>query len=263
MNGYIDTHCHLNSELYENENVPIDELISQSTANEVASFVNVATTIQDSKKVVESATVKKNVYATVGIHPNYTLDTKIKPNDIEFLRELAKNKKVIAIGEVGLDYHYARSIEQKKNQLLAFTKQIELAIDKKLPLVIHCRDAWIDLINILKKYKNKGIKGIVHCYSGDLLTAKELIDMGFYISFSGIITFKNADSLREVVDWCPIQNLLIETDSPYLAPEPYRGKLNRPEYIVFVAKKVAEIKKITLDQLSLQLADNVRNILGI
>ncbi|ALV23344.1 hypothetical protein ASO20_01595 [Mycoplasma sp. (ex Biomphalaria glabrata)] len=263
MNGYIDTHCHLNSELYENENVPIDELISQATTNEIISLVNVGTTIEDSKKVVETATVKKNIYAAIGVHPNYVLDNKISPNDIEILNELSKNKKVIAIGEIGLDYHYARSIEQRKNQLITFTKQIELSLDKKLPVIIHCRDAWSDLVNVLRKYKNKGIKGIVHCYSGDLSVAKELVQMGFYISFSGIITFKNAVEIREVVDWCPIQNLLIETDSPYLSPEPYRGKLNRPEYVVFVAKKIAEIKKITLDQLSLQLIDNVANILGI
>jgi len=250
----IDTHAHLNDSRYSTEKV--EEIVSSLFLNNIEKVITVGYDTESSLKSVELSEKYDNVCAVVGIHPSSPEE------DISFLKDLTKNKKVLAIGEIGLDYHYPNF--NKELQIDTFISQIKLAYSLKLPIVIHLRDAYEDMLNILKEYKEYLVYGaVVHCYSGSLEYAKELLNLGLYISFTGVITFNNAKKSIEVIKNIPLDKIMIETDCPYLAPEPYRGKLNEPKFVNLVFDKICEVRKIDRESLTQILRENTRKFYKI
>ena len=228
---YIDTHCHILDSEYDN----IDEVVSLLEGN-------LAITSGDShktnKEVIKVINNYSNIYGTIGIHPNEVND--FKEEYLTFIEENLKNKKIVGIGEIGLDYHYGK--EDMNLQKEVFVKQLDLARKYKKPVVIHSRDAAQDTLEIVKNYPD--LQMDFHCYGYSLEIAKELVKQNVKFGIGGVITFKNNRILKEVVEFLPLDNILLETDSPYLSPEPYRGKKNYPSNVLLVAKKIAEIKDI-------------------
>ncbi|MCX7615038.1 MAG: TatD family hydrolase [Clostridiales bacterium] len=250
----FDTHAHLTDEAFDEDR---DELI-QTIKNIGVSFVlNAATCLKTSYKSLELAEKHDFIYASVGVHPHDC--SGAQDGDLEKIAKLASHKKAVAIGEIGLDYHY--DFSPRELQKVWFNKQMELARDLHLPVIIHDREAHEDTLEIVKKYKLE--KGVFHCYSGSLEMAKELIKLGFYLSFTGAITFKNARRSPEIIKWIPEDRIMIETDSPYMTPEPYRGKRNHPGMVRFVAEKIAEIRGSTFSEIAALTTKNGREFFHI
>lgn len=230
----IDTHAHILSEFYDN----IDELIEELKSKEIIKVINCADSVETSKEVLNIYTKYEGyLLPAVGIHPENIENANV--NDIE---ELIKNNKVFAVGEIGLDYHY--NDENKEEQREYFVKQLDLAIKYDLPVIIHIREAMQECFDILKTRKNKGI---IHCFSGSVEMAREYIKLGYKLGIGGILTFKNS-KLYEVIEKIDLKDIVLETDSPFLSPEPYRGKKNKPSNVYYVAKRIAEIKNISLEE---------------
>ena len=223
----VDTHCHITSEYYDN----IDEVINKMKDN----IIIVSGTNKDDIKEVINLCNYKNVYGTIGIYPTEELDLKIIEDNIN-------NKKIVGIGEIGLDYHLEQNKEEQINK---FIKQLDLARKYNKTVVIHTREAMQDTYDILKNYKD--LKKVIHCYSGSLEMAKEFIKIGCRLGIGGVLTFKNS-KLKDVIKEIDLKYLLLETDSPFLTPEPLRGTKNEPYNIIYVAKKIAEIKNISLEE---------------
>jgi TatD DNase family protein len=252
----IDSHAHLSFESYKPEE--IDEILARARENGVETIINIGggEGYEGNLRAVELAEHYPNIYAAVGIHPH---DAKIVTDrTVEDLRNLIADKKVIAIGEIGLDFYYKHS--EPKIQEEAFRKMIRLAREKKLPIVIHNRDADERLYQILEEENGFETGGVVHCFTSNWDFAKKMIDRGFYISFSGIITFKKADDVREVVKKIPTEWYLVETDCPYLTPEPFRGKRNEPAYVRYTAQRIAEIKGLTLEDVARTSSLNTKRL---
>ncbi len=229
----IDTHCHL--EDYEN----IETIIKNMEGNKmITSGVNDET----NKEVVKLINQYPNVYGVIGIHPSEVSISNEK--SILWIEEQLNNKKIVGIGEIGLDYHYG--IEEKELQKQFFKKQLELARKYHLPVVIHSRDAIEDTYQILKEFKD--LKIILHCYSGSVEMAQKFLKLNIYFGIGGVVTFKNSKTLKEVVKMLPLDHILLETDSPYLTPEPFRGQKNEPKNILLVAQTIAKIKEISVEQ---------------
>ena len=247
----IDSHCHLDYEPLVNN---IDQVLLNAKKNNIANLLTIGTSLDSSKKVLEIVGKYPNVYGAIGIHPNSTTGNLESINEIFLLKK--KSKKIIAFGETGLDYFYKRS--DKKDQIFAFEKHIEFSISEKVPVIIHTRDADDDTISIIKKYYNK-TNFLIHCFTGTLDFAKNLLNLNCLISFSGIITFKKSNDLRDVVKYVPLERMLIETDSPYLSPDPFRGKSNEPANVKIVAETVASIKNISFDEVAISTTANFNN----
>ena len=243
----IDSHVHLNSERFDEDR---DEVLKRIEEN-LDFVVNIGYDLESSEISVDYANKYSFVYATIGFHPDeiegYSDEAEKK------LEELAKNKKVLAIGEIGLDYHWMT--RPKEEQWEIFRRQLRLARKLNKPVVIHTREAMEDTINILNEFPD--ITGILHCYPGSVETAKRMIDR-FYLGIGGVLTFKNARKLIDVVTDIPIEKLIIETDCPYMAPTPYRGQRNEPIYTEEVAKKIAELKNISYDEVVRITNENTR-----
>lgn len=247
----VDTHCHLDDPRYD---VDRDEVIRRAWASNIAFLVNVASDAASARRAVALAESDPRIYAAVGVHPH---EAKTYNQEVqELIRELAKSPRVVAIGEIGLDYYYDNSPREKQRD--AFRQQISLAIECGLPIVIHSRDATQDTVNILREFASQQVAGIMHCFSGSYETAKLLIDLGYYISFGGSITFKNAHRIREVVRKVPLDCIVLETDCPYLTPVPYRGKRNEPAYVRYVAEMVAQIKGVDVEVVAEQTTVNAK-----
>ena len=223
----------------------------------VSLIMNIGAHLPSSRAAVALSEQYEDIYATVGFHPCDTYD--LTETDYAELEELAKHDKVKAIGEIGLDYHYEDT--DKEKQHVAFRRQMALAEKLGLPVVIHSREATQDTLAVLKEFPN--VKGVVHSYSGSVETSKILLDMGYYLSFNGIVTFKNAHKAREVLATLPHDRVLIETDCPYLAPDPHRGERNDPSLVPFVAAKVAEIWGMTQDEVAQITFENGKRFYGI
>lgn len=248
---WTDMHAHLD----KLEEGP-EKAIEAALAHNVKRIVTIATDPNDLKTVLEYADkYSPHVYCTLGIHPHegvmYTSEVR------QFIKQNATHPRVIAIGEIGLDYYYEQS--PKKEQLDAFRDQLELAKELSLPIEIHTRDAEPDTVNLLKEYEGK-VKGIVHCFTGTQWLADQCLALGYNISISGIVTFKNAGDLRKVVESIPLDRLHVETDSPFLAPVPMRGRQNTPSYVVHTAQFVADLKKISVADLCLQTNKNAEEM---
>lgn len=248
---YLDSHCHLNDErLVAN----VDEIISSSFKAGVTTLLVVGYDMDSSLKAIEIASKHNGVYAAIGFHPE-NLES-ISDDELGKIKELAiNNKKVIAIGEIGLDYHWYKEEKDRENQKIWFIKQLRLADELNLPVSIHARDAIQDTYDILKRYTPKA-KGVLHCYSGSTEMLKELEKLGFYFGFDGPITYKNSIVPKECVKAVSIDRILSETDSPYLPPVPFRGKTNSPEYIPYIARQMSELREISLDFLCKKIQDN-------
>ncbi len=252
---FFDTHAHLNSELYLKKHI-LDKVISDSYEAGVHLIIVNGYDIESSKKAIEIASKYPWIYATVGIHPG---DIKtFNDESINQLRQLAKNEKVVAIGEIGLDYHYEGY--DKAKQIECFKLQLALAKELDLPVTIHSRDAINDTYEILKVSDNYGV---MHCYSSSVEYSRKFIELGFYISLAGPVTFKNARVAILVAQEVPMEKLLIETDCPYLTPHPYRGKMNEPKYIKYVAEEIAILRGITVDEVCQVTTANGKKLFGI
>ena len=233
----IDSHCHVLSSEYDN----VDEIIKDSINSGVEKIIVNGYDLKTSKEAVELANKYDHVYAAVGIGPSNVTDVNDETYDI--ISKLAKEAKVVAIGEVGLDYYW--TTENKEMQLKVFKTMLKIAKTNNLQVIVHCRKSFLDTYNLLKE---SDLTGIIHCYSGSVDMAKRFIKLGFLLGIGGVITFKNAKSLKDVVKAIDINNFSLETDSPYLAPEPYRGKPNTPKNVKLVATEIANIKQVNLDE---------------
>ena len=239
---YIDSHCHIN---FPELSQKIDEVLSNMDSNNISHALCVSVTLDKINEILDLTQKYSNIYASVGVHPDYE---DIQEPDVDTLFKYSKNEKVVAIGETGLDYFRLKGdLSWQRDR---FRTHIRAAIKSKLPLIIHTRNAQDDTISIMKEEAANSATGVMHCFTESYEMAKKAIDLGFYISFSGIITFKNAETLRETVKKIPIENILIETDSPYLAPVPNRGKLNEPANVRYVAEKIAELKGLSVEKVA-------------
>ncbi len=253
---FTDTHTHL---FYPNFDGEVDKVIERAVQSGVDYMIVPGTDLATSLQAVELAEKYNNIYASVGVHPHDSKDW----NDslIEKLEELAKNKKVVAIGEIGLDYYY--DFSPREIQIKAFESQIQLALKLNLPIIAHNREANEDIMNIARKYKDSGLRAQYHCFAGSIADARELVEMHHYISFPGIVTFKNAESVRKVLSRVAIENLLLETDSPFMTPVPHRGERNEPAYIKLIAEKIAEVHHLTTEDVGKATSYNAHKLFGI
>ncbi|WP_336990690.1 TatD family hydrolase [Bacillus infantis] len=252
----FDTHVHLNAEQFEED---LEEVIGRAQAEGVSHMVVVGFDRPTITKAMELAEAYDFIFACVGWHPVDAID--MTDEDLAWIEELAAHPKVVAIGEMGLDYHWDKS--PKDVQKDVFRRQIRLAKKVKLPIVIHNRDATADVVEILREEGAGEVGGIMHCYSGSVEVAKECLEMNFYISLGGPVTFKNAKKPKEVAEAVPLEKLLIETDCPYLAPHPYRGKRNEPAYVKLVAEQIAELKGLAFKEVAEATTENAKRLFGI
>ncbi len=239
---YFDTHVHLNSEQYEN----VDEIVNNALENGVNKMVVVGYDLETSLKAIQIAKQYEFIYAAVGMHPSEI--KKMNKDDLDKIESLLTNEKVVAIGEIGLDYHWDK--DNKEEQKEVFIKQIKWSNKYNLPIIIHSRDSAEDTFNVLKENKMYYKKGIMHCYSYSLELAKEFIKLGFMLAFGGALTFLNSKQNKEVVQEIDSKHLLTETDAPYLTPHPYRGKRNEPKYIHLVVEEMSRLKNINEEEMS-------------
>lgn len=260
----IDTHCHLTDEKY-GEN--IEEVLERARSVGVEKIIAPSTSLKDAKQAVKLADKFKDVYCLVGVHPehvkeitNFTTPKDGQELQISKLKEVVKSSsKVVGVGEIGLDFHYDKEKKTKDEQIELFKKQLELAIELELPVAIHTRDAKEETIKVFEELKERNLqfpKGVFHCWSGDQNFLKYVLDMGFYVSFCGNITYRGNDLLRELLKLVPLNRLLLETDSPYLSPEPVRGGLNEPKNVKITAKFMAKILGLGVNALINQTTKN-------
>lgn len=249
----FDTHAHYDDKSFDKDRAEVLDTLPQK---DVFAVVNAGADIESSVKSIEISKEYNYVYASVGIHPENIPDEKC--DYINILENLLKNEKVVAVGEVGLDYHYSK--DRKKEQLKLFEDQIILAIKHNLPVIVHDREAHRDTMDLLKKYNPKGI---VHCFSGSVEMAKEVIKLGMYIGIGGLITFKNAKTAVSVVENIPLSSIVLETDAPYMTPVPFRGTRCNSSHIKYTAEKIAEIKKINVDEVLKITKENACKIFNL
>jgi TatD DNase family protein len=239
----FDTHAHYDDEAFDTDR---EEILSGLSSRNIGNVVNIGVDIPTCKNTLELAEKYSFIYAAIGFHPS---DTKGIPKDsIDWLYEHAKDDKVVAIGEIGLDYHWSESEEENLSQQDWFRRQIALAKETNLPIVVHSREAAADTMSIIKEENAADCGGIIHCYSYSAEQARQYVDMGFYIGVGGVITFKNARKLIETVQSIPLTSIVLETDCPYLAPEPYRGKRNDSSLLPLVVDKISALKGVSADE---------------
>jgi len=248
MTSFVDSHCHINfPELYAN----IDTIFSKMVSNKVTHALCVSVTLDKFPDIFKIANTYSHIFASVGVHPDY--EDIVEPT-VEELCRYAKEKKVVAIGETGLDYFRVQGdLTWQRDR---FKTHIQAAIQSNLPLIIHTRNAAEDTLKIMKEQGADKVGGVMHCFTESLDVALEAIKLNFYISFSGIVTFKNATELKEVAKSIPLDRILIETDSPYLAPVPYRGKINDPSNVIHVAEEIARLKNISVEEVGQATTNN-------
>ena len=239
----FETHAHYDDEAFDEDR---EELLKSLVNNGIDYVVNVGASLKSTRNSIELAAKYDFIYAAIGVHPSET--GELTENDIEWLKDEALfNEKVVAIGEIGLDYYWE---EPKRDiQKIWFERQLELAREVKLPVIIHSRDASKETLNIMKAHKAEELGGVIHCYSYSKETAKEYLNMGFYFGIGGVVTFKNARQVKEAVQYIPLDRILLETDCPYLSPEPNRGKRNSSLNIPYIASAIAQLKGIEYDEL--------------
>ncbi len=245
----IDSHCHLNC--LDDKSSTLDDYIQRSLDNGVTNLLCVCIDLDGFSKVIEIANMYSHIHATIGIHPNSAPEQAEK---IDNVFDKINDEKIIAIGETGLDYY--RTTKDLEKQRKLFARHIEISKSTNKPLIVHSRDAKQDTVGMLAEYDAGSVGGIIHCFTEDIDMARKCLDLGFYISFSGIITFKNAVQIQEVAKFVPLDRILIETDSPYLAPMPHRGKPNEPAYVKFVAEKIAELRNDEFENIAKCTSEN-------
>lgn len=250
----IDTHSHINMI----ESLSLDEIIKNAFDNGIDKIIVPSAYPADMENIMDLVNKYDNVYGMLGIHPS-----EVKSWDdsfIEKIKNYAKNSKIAAIGEIGLDYYWDKSFNDLQKEV--FIKQIKLANELELPIDIHDREAHKDTFDIIQEY-NKGSKVIMHCFSGSVEFARECIKAGYYLGIGGVVTFKNAIKMKEVVKTVPLERILLETDAPYLTPVPFRGKENQPAYIKYVAEEIASLREITKEEVALVTTENAKTVFNI
>ena len=242
---FIDTHCHLFNEYYDS----IDEIINKCKENNIKRIIVSGVDMKSNKEVLELVNKYDIVYGSIGFHPTELND--LSYSDLQWLEEHINDNKIVAVGEIGLDYHYDDTDKEKQNDVLK--RQLDIAQKYNKPIIFHSRDSIGDTYNILRKYN---LKGTIHCYSGSVEMAREFIKLGYMIGVGGVVTYKNSRVLKEVVKDTDLSYILLETDAPYLSPEPYRGKRNDSSNVYEVAKVIAELKNISILDVSRATTDN-------
>ena len=246
-----DSHCHLYKEYYED----INNVILESIKNNVTRFINNGCDSETNKEVIELINKFSNMYGAIGIHPENVLSYSTE--DIKFIENNLNNNKIIAIGEIGLDYHYTK--DNKESQIKLFKIQLSIAEKNNMPVIIHSREATLDTLNTIKEYK---VRGVIHSFSGSLETAKEYIKLGYLIGVNGVVTFKNSN-IKNVIKELPLESIVIETDSPYLAPVPHRGKCNESAFIIHTAAHIAQHLSIPLNEIASTTSANAKLLFKI
>lgn len=247
----IDSHAHYDDSSFDADR---EEILSELFSGEICKIVNIGCSVKSSYSSVKLAEEYAGIYAAVGLHP----DAADEIDRIEEIRRLCDNKKVVAVGEIGLDYHYeehSRDIQKK-----AFEEQLKLAAELDMPVVIHSRDAWEDTMELLRKYRPKGV---MHCFSGSAEIAREIVEIGMYVGFTGVVTFKNAKKALKALEAVPLDRLLVETDCPYMAPEPNRGKRNYSGYLPYTIAAMAAVKGVSPDEMAEITAENAERLFNI
>ncbi|WP_431793377.1 TatD family hydrolase [Bacillus altitudinis] len=252
----FDTHAHLNAEQY---NEDLEQVIERAKSEKVEKIVVVGFDRPTITRAMELIEAYDCMYAAIGWHPVDAID--MTDEDLAWIKELSQHEKVVAIGEMGLDYYWDKSPKDVQKEV--FRRQIALAKEVNLPIIIHNRDATEDVVTILKEEGAAEVGGIMHCFTGSLEIAKACMEMNFYISFGGPVTFKNAKKPKEVVKDIPSDRLLIETDCPYLTPAPFRGKRNEPSYVKYIAEQIAELREISFEELAALTTENAKKVFRI
>lgn len=252
----FDTHAHVDSSQYRDDR---DAVIQRARDAGVDLILNIGYNEATSRRTLELVARYPFMYASVGIHPHHAAE--VTEETYTLLREMAKNPKVVALGEMGLDYY--RDLSPRDAQAEVFRRQIALARELRLPVIIHDRDAHRDIVAILKEEKASEVGGVLHCFSGDWVMARECLNLGFHISLAGPVTFQNGLTAQEVAKLVPLDRLLIETDCPYLAPTPYRGKRNEPAYVRLVAEKIAALRRMPVERLAEVTRENGMRLFGV
>ncbi len=251
----LDTHCHINDKMFAGE---VDQIVNNFLSAGVEKAICIGCCPESNKDVIKLSNTYDSVYCAVGVHP----DDCEKYNEEELEQLLInRNHKLVAVGEIGLDYYHSK--ENREKQIEVFVSQIKLAIKHKLPIVIHCRDAFGDMLEILKTYAPFEHGAVMHCYSGSLEFARQIIKLGLKISFTGTVTYKNAKKVQEVAKNLPIDSFFFETDCPYLTPTPYRGQRNEPKHVQEVYKFVANLRNMDLEELTKIADENAKNFFKI
>ncbi len=252
----FDTHCHIDEERFEEDR---EQVLFRMRERGVLSCVCVGSDMATSRRCMDFAQETEGVYAAVGIHPHEA--KQFVPEDLDTLKEWLTMPKVVALGEIGLDYYYDHSPREVQREVCQAQISLGFAVDK--PVIFHVRDAHGDMLDLLRSQAGKLPRGILHCFSGSWEIAKAYLAMGFYISLAGPVTFKKAPNLWEVAQKTPLNRLLIETDSPYLSPEPMRGRRNEPAFVAYVAEKIAALREMSFEDVTRITTDNARKIYGI
>ena len=255
---FVDSHCHLDRLDLTAYDHGLDGAIAAARARQVTSMLCVGINMANAERVVAIAQAYEQIYAAVGIHPMDVENLNTGDDPWALLSGLASNEKVVAIGETGLDYFYSEDSAEVQKQ--SFRQHLQLAAELEKPVIVHTRNAQQDTLRLISEYGDCKHGGVLHCFTEGWEMAREAIEMNYFISFSGILTFKNADALRQVAKKVPLDRLLIETDSPYLAPVPFRGKSNEPQYVVEVAQCLAELRGLSLEQIAAITSDNFKQL---
>lgn len=253
---YIDTHVHYTDRQFDSDRKKLMEELQRS----FYAVVEIGCDLKTSESALKLSEEYDFVYCTIGIHPSDVKHSRL--SDIDWIRKNASNNKVVAIGEIGLDHHWDKEYEPQLRQKRAFILQMQIAKENKLPIVIHSRDAAKDTMDIVKEH-GKDLKGIMHCYPYSYEMAKDYVNMGYYLGIGGVVTYSNAPRLHEVVEKIPLEYLVLETDSPYLSPVPNRGKRNSSLNLTYVVEKIAELKKISVEEVLEQTCINAKNIYNL
>ena len=259
----IDTHCHLSMVLDEQGKIDynqIDDILKQMETNGVMHAITVGSNMVDSKLSIEIAKHYYNIYCAVGVHPEELESFNMKELE-NLIKDNLNSGKLVAIGEIGLDYYWRK--DNKEEQIKIFKKQIELAKKYNLPIVIHCRDAYGDVLEILKQYAPFDKGGVIHCYSGSIEWAKEVIKLGFLISFTGVVTYPNASNIQEVAKWVDMDKFMVETDSPFLTPVPFRGKKNNPSFVKYTLEYIAQLKNKQMQEINKNTTNNTIKLFNL
>ena len=251
---FVDSHCHLNFDDYQED---LDEVIDRAKSVGIGTMLNICTKLDEASAIIEIAQSRPGIYCTVGVHPHEAKEAVDAGNLPAELRRLATENKVVGLGETGLDFYYEHSPRAEQTQ--SFKGHIQVAKETGLPLIIHTRDAEEETVKCLDSEKGN-VSGVFHCFSGSQHLADKALEMGFYISVSGIVTFKKADELREVIKTVPLERMLLETDAPYLAPVPMRGKRNEPAFMIHTAEFVADLKGVSMEKLAESTSKNFSDL---
>ncbi len=256
----VDSHCHLDRLDLSALGGSLDAVMTTARKHDVGKMLCVSINLEQHPAMMEMVRQHDHVYASVGVHPN---EKEGREPRLEELLGIAQDSRIIAIGETGLDYFYLEDTESPDRQQARYRCHIQAARKSRLPLIIHSRDAWDDTFDILDEESHGEVDGVLHCFTGDMEQAERALDAGLYISFSGIVTFRNAREIQEVAESIPLDRMLVETDSPYLTPVPYRGKPNQPAYVHYVADFIANLRGVSIDEIIIATSSNFSRLFHI